>query len=63
MNISICLYPYRQLAVVKMSSIRGRFDDDYTVDFTEFTGPARIDEKHNSVVVMPVREETFAVSQ
>ncbi len=42
-----------------MSSIRGRFDDDYTVDFTEFTGPARIDEKHNTVVVMPVREETF----
>ncbi|XP_064396100.1 intermembrane lipid transfer protein VPS13C-like isoform X3 [Halichondria panicea] len=58
--LKVLLITSRQLAVVKMSSIRGRFDDDYTVDFTEFTGPARIDEKHNSVVVMPVREETFA---
>lgn len=46
-----------------MCPIKGRFDEDYIVEFTEFTGLARIDEKRNTVVVMPVREESFAVSR
>ncbi len=57
-----CVHACRQLAVVKMCAIKGRFDDDFTIGFTEFTSPVRVDEKHDTVIVIPVREETFVSS-
>ena len=45
--------------MVKHNSLVNRFDDDFTVKFEEFTGPARIDEKQPNVIIMPVKEEAF----
>ena len=53
-------HTHRQLAVVKHNSLINRFDDDFTVQFSEFTNVARVDEKRKNIIIMPVQElETF----